>query len=372
MFYNACLMLSFILIPRREIQRIFSPISHEETPAPTPPKNVALLSAGATFFSLFIYIPLVIQLEQTVSNTDRVQQGRKLDSYFFTRAEEIGGFLYREGTRQKRGNEMLAFAATRESYRTQLIQESEIAFAKMEAGIDSYLDWYYSLSGEYSRIKSMAFGELEEHMENELKEHLTKDDHFQALSHYLKEAADSDPVAIAAYKERIQSILNENRLDASRFEVIVVSREDQHSIYALPDSFDVTDVQQRFGASSAAGGITAIVAGKVLAKSAAKGVMKLGAKALIKVAVTKAAGTAGGATAGAAAGAAVGSIIPGVGTAIGAAIGGIVGGIATGVAVDKGILEIEEALSRQHHKTELTTAVSAAKDEFLALLQGSR
>jgi len=97
---------------------------------------------------------------------------------------------------------------------------------------------------------------------------------------------------------------------------------------------------------------------------AGKGVIKLGAQALIKVTAGKAVSAMGGAAAGAATGMALGSFIPGIGTAIGAAIGGIIGGITIGLTVEKLLLMLEEAFSRDEFKHQILDAIEEERIEF--------
>ncbi|MBP9871825.1 MAG: hypothetical protein KBC53_10095, partial [Nitrosomonas sp.] len=72
----------------------------------------------------------------------------------------------------------------------------------------------------------------------------------------------------------------------------------------------------------------------------------------------------GGAAAGAATGMALGSFIPGIGTAIGAAIGGVIGGITIGLTVEKLLLMLEEAFSRDEFKRQILDAIEDERIEF--------
>ena len=90
----------------------------------------------------------------------------------------------------------------------------------------------------------------------------------------------------------------------------------------------------------------------------------LGAQALIKVTAGKAVSAMGGAAAGAATGMALGSFIPGIGTAIGAAIGGVIGGITIGLTVEKLLLMLEEAFSRDEFKRQILDAIEEERIEF--------
>jgi hypothetical protein len=93
-----------------------------------------------------------------------------------------------------------------------------------------------------------------------------------------------------------------------------------------------------------------------VAKIVSKGIFKAAGKALSKVAISKVAGTAGGA----AIGAAIGSVVPGAGTIV----GGVIGGALAGVFVDKVLLELEEAISREDFRMEILNSIRESRDEF--------
>ena len=118
------------------------------------------------------------------------------------------------------------------------------------------------------------------------------------------------------------------------------------------------------GSIGATGAITGAIAGKITAKVVGKGAIKLGTQALIKITAGKAISALGGTAAGAATGMAIGSVIPGIGTVIGAAIGGITGGITIGLTVEKLLLMLEEAFSRDEFKQQILQAIEDERIEF--------
>ena len=60
--------------------------------------------------------------------------------------------------------------------------------------------------------------------------------------------------------------------------------------------------------------------------------------------------------------------MPGIGTAIGAFVGSIVAAVGVGVSVDKILIEVEEAVSREEFKCEILDAIHEARMEFMAQL----
>jgi phage tail tape-measure protein len=89
---------------------------------------------------------------------------------------------------------------------------------------------------------------------------------------------------------------------------------------------------------------------------------------LAKVVASKTVGGAAAGAAGAAAGATAGTVVPGVGTAVGAVIG-FIGGLVVGVSVDKLLIELEEAISREEFKKSILSAIDEARVEFKAKLK---
>ena len=115
-----------------------------------------------------------------------------------------------------------------------------------------------------------------------------------------------------------------------------------------------------------------MITGIMVRKVSRKSIFKLAVGALFKVVASKATGAVVSAGAGAATGAAVGSIVPGFGTAIGAVIGGIIGGIGAGIIVDKTLIELEAAISREKFKAEILTAIHETHLEFKEKLTNSK
>ena len=238
----------------------------------------------------------------------------------------------------------------------------------MTDNVDAYLDWYYSLPGEYERIVALATGVLENWMAEKLQNYLMKGNVFGPVQQSIEEVLQSNQQLRTEHMQKVEQILAENRvehLDNSQLEVV---RHASLSALKEPPAHSViVNLENRMlisGGIGTAGAITGAIAGKITAKVAGKGIIKLGAQALIKVTAGKAVSALGGAAAGAATGAALGSFIPGIGTAIGAAIGGIIGGITIGLTVEKLLLMLEEAFSREEFKLQILEAIEEERIEF--------
>lgn len=366
-YYSICQMLSAVLIPGTELRRVFAPLSDLESPPQVPSLRIAFVTAAVTLLGLFVFFPGIAHLERMLSENPQLSSARQRGEPLSIKVERIGQLLYREGTHRQVEQLRATVAAANTLYQTKLRKDADSAFKIMELSVDNYLDWYYSLGGEYSRLAKMVTGELENHMKEKFKEHLQRNNPFQAFTETLNKG--SATMGKDEYSQKLQAILDQNRVDLPLDQLTVIKQTSHESLLKAPAHFDVTTFEQRLGTTAVAGTLTTLVTGKVIAKAAGKGVLKLGAKAAMKMAASKAGGTLGGAAAGAASGAAIGSVVPIVGTAIGAAIGGFIGGLATGVAIDKGMIELEELLGREEFKAELMSAIGAAKSEFVKQLQ---
>lgn len=366
-YYSICQMLSVALIPGAELRRVFAPLSSSETPSQVPPRRIALISAVVTFLGLFVFLPGITHLDYMLAKNPHASSERERGEPASVKVERIGQFFYREGANRQGEQLKVAFAAASTLYQTELRKDADSAFRIMELSVDDYLDWYYSLGGEYSRLAKMVTGELENHMREKLKEHLERNKPFQAFTETLNKR--SATMRKDEYSQKLQTILDQNRVELPLDQLTVVKQTSREDFLKMPAHFDVTTFEQRLGSSAVAGTLTTLIAGKVIAKATGKGVLKLGAKAAMKMAASKAGGALGGAAAGAAAGATIGSVVPILGTAAGAAIGGVIGGVATGVAIDKGMIELEELLGREKFKAELMGAIGEAKSEFIKPLQ---
>jgi len=359
-YHSMCLMLSAVVIPRREWHRLFAPISDADISQKNTHLHIALISGVTTLFAFFIFVPGIAYLNQSLSQNPQLSSLRAKGEPVHVKLERIGEYYYRDGTRQEIENLKIAMQAVQKEHQATLIKNAEEAFNTMESNVDGYLDWYYSLNGEYSRLGRMLIGGLDKFMQAKLKEHLEMNDPFRSFTASLNAIGETDDV-----KQRIQALLNQNRVELPPDQFVVVKHANLDEMLTMPTHFDMDTLKQRLGTSALVGSLTAIVAGKITAKMASKSILGFGAKAAAKMAASKGAGVLGGTAAGAAVGATAGSIFPIVGTAAGAAIGGIAAGIFTGLMADKGMVELEEHSERDKLKQELMAVIRVERENFI-------
>lgn len=364
----SCYVASF-LVPRQEYGRVLAPLVDTAMPPPVPPSRIFGAAILSALVLLVIYPSFVVTVDQWLrSQPWIVEQLDRIEVF----AEKIDNVIVKPGTIDEITQKREEILAKHAGQRAGLAAATNAGFDRMEANVDDYLDWYYSLSAEYVRIGKMLVGELEEYLASELAERLAAGDPFRQLEDEFERLLAENEAVLKSYRTAVVEILQRNRIEPGpdRGHIRVLAEATSADLLVLPDQF--APFRTRLGVGAAAGGVAgalgAVIAGKVVAKMMAKGVLKVGAKALLKMGGGKLAGSAGGATAGAAAGAAVGSIVPGVGTAVGAVIGGLVVGIAVGLGADYLMLELEESYSRDDHRAELIEELRQLRAETLALL----
>lgn len=355
-FFNASATFSSFAIPRSERRRIFGPISDDELPPALTRSRVAIAAALVTVVTLFIYVPVFADLEDAArSNPGFVTLLKNAQ----LKVEKIDNEFYRPGT--MKAIELAKTTALSKINVSRAFVEGQIdvAFNQMESNIDGYLDWYYSLSGEYTRLAKLMTGEIEKYMEEKLVEKLKQGDALKPVIAALEVTLANHMAITEAYQKDIRRILESNRIQVPEFGAKRIVGIASDRILVLPTHFDVVSMKSRVVGGAAAAGIGTAIAAKIVSK----GIFKAAGKALSKVAISKAAGTTGGAVIGAT----IGSVVPGAGTVI----GGIIGGVLAGVVVDKVLLKLEEAISREDFKKEILGSIRESRDKFKSELFGA-
>ena len=377
LLYNACLALSCFGIPRAAFVRAEL--------CPRSSSGAFTIAVVATFLPVFILLPLLAQFEPMASEiADRRERAEETASPILEavlRVERIEGDANcsAEARRDDGGSGCLYRAGTVEAIRIarsdaagrvgaaadELRREVDAAFARLESeAVEEYLDWYYSLAGEYGRLWMLLRGgaaRLERHVKEKGLETFGREEYFEGVEAAIDRVFDVEGQASDAYEREVRSILDRNRLDAGQGQVEVVLTESLDSILQPSFHQDFLPAAHRFGVagvggSAAGAGVARVVAHKVTAKILGKSLIKLGVKMPIKALASKAGASA-------AAGGVAGSVVPFAGTAVGA-VAGFVVGIGGGVAIDGALLGLEEALAREDFRREIVAAIRETRREF--------
>ena len=368
-FYNVALGISSFMVPLSEYRRVLSPIQDNDLPPPVSPSAWAITSALVTFFVLFIYVPSTVYVDAWLrSNPETVKEIHTSQQTVIETVEMIGDSYYKPGTTEQIEQAYLDSLVKLESSLEKLREATAAGFRQMTENVDDYLDWYYSLPGEYERIVALATGVLENWMAEKLQNYLMQGNVFGPVQQSIENVLQNNQQLRSEHLQKIEQILRENRIEpADNSELEIVRHASLSALKEPPTHSVIVNLENRMlisGGLGTAGAITGAIAGKITAKVAGKGIIKLGAQALVKVTAGKVVSAVSGAAAGAATGMALGSFIPGIGTAIGAAIGGMIGGITIGLTVEKLLLMLEEAFSRQEFKRQILEAIEEERVEF--------
>lgn len=260
--------------------------------------------------------------------------------------ERIGQQLYSLGTLDATRQQVLQLLGRAQAGQA-LCQSIPEMNQQLDAAVERYLDWYFSLGAEWGRILSLLTGDVSQFLQNKLSETLGATPGLEGWVQTLQKQALTSGAALAEGQQRIEQTLARHHLALSPEQCLV-----RAEVASLPALELLGDARQRLTASAlvgtGGGAFAAAVAGKAMAKAS----MKAASKVLAKAAAKQGLGKAGAAVAGAA----VGSVVPGVGTAVGA-VAGAVAGVVLGVGIDWAALYAEELLTRDAMRADLRVAL---------------
>ena len=312
--------------------------------------------------------------------------------------EKIGDQFYRSGTMKEANDARLDFLSSQLKDAGLLTQEVHSAFDRMEENIDVFLDWYYSLPGEYARLVKLLTGNFEGYLVDNFSAYLSQGAPFEQFERTFSALLESGSDLKRQYKETIERILAENSVAVDDPSRVIVAEEidDADSLFSYKNV--VASIEARLATSGLLGGagvaggaavgvkvtgvagkkVTAVVGKKVAAgvakavtkKLAVKGTFKAAAKVGAKVAAKLAASRAASGV-GMLVGGAVGSIVPIAGTTAGAIAGGAIIGLAFGVGTDALLLELDEAMNRSEFRAELVEGLNQERQRMLDMINPS-
>ncbi|GMG85961.1 hypothetical protein [Biformimicrobium ophioploci] len=351
--------LSAFMVPGTEYRRVLVPLDEAPLPQRPSPGRVIAASAVTVVVLLFLYTPLVAYLEVSVRNSETfLEELQRREQAAIPQLEVWEGRYFKPGT-----------AAQLEALRAQTIarlaagqqlldRQVDMAFLAMEQNVDYYLDWYYSLPAEYLRIGAMLTNSLEEQVSSKLQEKLSFGDPFAPVQQTLQALEADNRQALQDYRAQAGRLLAENEIAMPEGEFAVTELIPAAVVQGPAAEIELINLNMR-AAGAGVGALSAMVASKVVMKTAGKGTLKLATQAMSKALVSK----AGASGAGAAAGAALGSVVPGVGNLVGAVIGAGVG-LVVGVSIDAALLKVEEMLSREEFREQILQSIRASKAEY--------
>lgn len=350
-FGSILVIFLMVIIPTSEWRRIFVSCCIPSTLVPScNRKNIFWFSVIGTLIflaSAFIFAEMDARVGD-FSVKKQVESIKKTSTDFVV---ELDGILYRGGFYDEVQNYKREFKMRYEQiHRDAMVAQARICGA-MEANVDRFLDWYYSLGAEYARIATTLVGDGAKYVQDKLEENLRygiDESSIQLSVSALNRLTDEFNARVSRAKEKYR--LSEevsHRIPCVKLPETFASIEDQYSSITF---------NSRMVSSAGVASVAAVVAAKALSKPAVKVAAATLGKLVAGKLVTGAA--VGGSTGvGASIGAAIGSAVPVVGTAIGAAAGGLIAGAAAWVGVDFVMVNLEEYISRDELRQELLQTV---------------
>ncbi len=298
--------------------------------------------------TIIVFSAIYFYANYLISNTDFTGEGsQKTEQCITPDSDERHSFDAKiDGVIQKRTKD------TRVKVSDVIDKEMILIYQKAEQGTDEYLDWFYSVTGEYQRLALAFSGDVAIIMGNEINRRIFKNSG-------VIEGLDS--LSLNSFNQ----VNLEMDVLADEIDVVVEIASNNCGLggIGLPDGVAMRD-SGKAGTAMASGAVAARLAGKSVGKKAAsiavakiaqKGGFKLAVNLVGKAITKKAVGTvAGGAVTGAAAGLVCGPAAPAC-----SLVGGFLGGLVTWIAIDVVVMEIDESINRDQFRQEILSVVTA-------------
>jgi hypothetical protein len=359
-FNNFCLyggilsILSCLTLRPGEWRRGFLPPTDQENPQKLQAATTAAYSACLAAFFVMVLMPSAAWLESISVG----EKGAALERAR-ARIEETGkgvilaldGHYYRPEAEAALKKFTMAAWGEVMADNEEVLKEGNRVFDLYRDNVDSYLDWYYSLTGEYARLKNLIFkgaSGAEKYMAEKLIELLGNGVDPRKLMADVARLQRK----LAEFREKVGSVLSQYEVPANMLGKATIKQMSLESIIQKANHVEFS-FKKRLAISGSIG-LTGGIAAGIAAKVGQKAIFKAGAAALAKIVGSKAL-----APAGAAAGAAVGSVVPGLGNAVGFAAG-----LALGFGVEKLMLIIADKVNRDEFKAAILNAIEEQRKEF--------
>jgi hypothetical protein len=229
-------------------------------------------------------------------------------------------------------------------------------FTDIEKGVDGYLDWYFTVLGEYQRLGAVFTEDVAAAMQEKLEEHLFAHSDFNTqLTRLGRKVERESADRFAALAPQLNASLDNAPCDAGEIK--------------LGPLMEMNRDKLRASAAATSGVGAGIVASKALAqktasavvgKVAAKKSFQMGAALVSKTMAKK--GTSA-------------ALSAGFGTALCAPAGpmaivcGVTAGLVTWLAVDKVLVELDETLNREEMRADILNVLAQQKAELGARLK---
>lgn len=261
-----------------------------------------------------------------------------------------------QATRQRLGAELAAAtAAERQRAARRSAEVVDAVYVDVEKGVDAYLDWYFSVRGEYERLFALLGSRFPEKMADEFRQRILGERFSEELSRASAQLS-------AETADRIRRVGHDIGVRVRRE---AAARPCLIPAVDFPRLAQVDRDATRASVAVAAGAVIGLASARILARESAALAATRMASASSARAATKLAGqstgkrAAGAVTAGGAAAAACGPLAP---------VCALVAAGLTWVALDYAMMWMYEQYSRDDMRLEILDAVRAQKAAHVAAL----
>ncbi len=336
--------LQGLALPAVECRRALMSSLALHEPPPSPSVGDVAVRVAVGVLSLVVLLNLTAYAEQASKAIDRPFAAKLIP-----KCEAIDGKVYKVGTLEVIRQLLTRSTAEVAQVRERTCSSLAVGQSSLERAVDSYLDWYFSLPAEWSRILSMLGGDLEKLLSDKLTEAMASAPGFAEALARVQDGSRAQADALDTLKVDVRRVLADNVLVLSEASCKVIHQGSfAHALAASEEKA----AQLRVAGSAGAGLTAGVLASKVAAKAMTKGSMKLATKVLAKFVAKKAAVVSLTSSFGAA----LGSVVPVLGTVTGGFLGALTG-LAISLAVDWAALAAEERLERDTMKAELVGSI---------------
>jgi hypothetical protein len=363
LFYGLSEIMCSLVIKTSEFKRLWAKPTPLQRPISATSSRlvfqalVPLMVASVVYFCGFIYLELTYQ----------GPYGRRADQILVSVTElvMIGDEYYSADILQEAEKFRLARLDISKVTKDELNIAVDTIFDGFKNNVDGYLDWYYSLKGEFVRLGALATTELDDYLRDNLMIFLSRnvdtDVIIRIYNRFNRLAAQYSPENLKA-KFKVNFPIP----GAFNRKFVVIKQLSPAHFDNLINPPEFTSLKMRFTVSTISGLTGGIIAGvgarRLVNKIISKYFYQTAVKQLAKTLVSQGSSKLLGALAGAAGGAAL-AAPTGPGAIVGAAAG-IVVGVGTAFATEWAMLKLEELVKRDDFRKTIISAIELSRMEM--------
>ena len=263
-------------------------------------------------------------------------------------------------------SERLARAAAHEEARVaqQTQKAVDDAFAALDPGTEAYLDWFYSLGGEYTRLGAAAMGNAQGYLQDAFVERVFGDEFAAGLGAELDRIERDSTARIGAELDRYRTALRD-AYDARDCDGVHAAALRNPLALTAPRPGSVAQTAPGTMASAATAGVlvTARIGASAAGRVASGSAFRAAAQAIARAGASR----LGGVAAGAGTGAAVCAWSGPFAVACAAAAAG-----AAWFTIDYSVLRLQEYVQRDDMEAEIRAALNETRAETVERLQAAQ